>query len=272
MDVPLRRRRHRSHRHADTPLRHHHRPDRWRHRGGSGRGHRVPSPALRRLHGGGVWVVWVDASTSTRRARNDPPTPTRPQAHPISRTARNLSNTCPGPVCASYHVSEKYDWTFRPTSATTVIMGNILGDSNVTRISTLPRAGRPVHAHSYRGAKLCHFANQILEKPHSGTLPSNSHPFNRNQQQGHQQKYGGRSGQAPFLQGQYQIPNARILVAEINYSSELPDQEIRRITDINQASTATKYSINFIPPHPIWTTETAWHMVGHWFNHIPYLN
>ena len=105
------------------------------------------------------------ASTSTRRARNDPPTPTRPQAHPVSRTARNLSNTCPGPVCASYHVSEKYDWTFRPTSATTVIMGDILGDSNVTRISTLPRAGRPVHAHSYRGAKLCHFANQILESP-----------------------------------------------------------------------------------------------------------
>ena len=89
--------------------------------------------------------------------------PPGPRLTPVSRTARNLSNTCPGPVCASYHVSEKYDWTFRPTSATTVIMGDILGDSNVTRISTLPRAGRPVHAHSYRGAKLCHFANQILE-------------------------------------------------------------------------------------------------------------
>ena len=44
--------------HTATPtlLRHRHRPARRRHRGGYGRGHRVPSTTLRRLHCGGVWV------------------------------------------------------------------------------------------------------------------------------------------------------------------------------------------------------------------------
>jgi len=184
----------------------------------------------------------------------------------------------------SHRGTAKKDWT-APVDTTSKTL--IMGDSNLERFDRLKVSASmgSVDCHSYPGAKLVHFSDHILKLPQPQVGPRHvilsvglNNRTNRPSTHRDQLKRVINLAQKMF-------PNARIYIPQINYASDLAQEERASLDSLNSLlmeSCGTNQKFHTIPklsPHLFkisvndgyrihWTDSTKESILSHWFQYL----
>lgn len=206
------------------------------------------------------------------------PTPTSPLPTPPTRPTRSTT------INITRHNSKKShpaDWQ-TPNCTSKVV---VIGDSNLSRITTKPKKVNSIEVHSFPGAKTYDFHSKICS-PSSNPQETPCHVVIsvgiNDRQTSHQTQTHLNNIKKAVNMAKKTFPQAEIYIPQVNYSPQLSAKEKQSLDTFNDylekyAGDSKLFTLipklnsklfNIQTDGIHWTNTTANHMLKHWSHHL----